>query len=436
LNSCVHVKALKVSLLTVQKVYSNISRHFVIQAKKFDCLLGWQHSPHSDENEVLDLPSWVPDYSLPQAHTPSPLVPNDGRESIYTASGYDHRAEYTLPLDIKQSLLSPLPSLSESPTVPHIMSGLSDRTTLKARGIHIDDIFSISTLPTAPDLSPEADSNIELGETSWLSALLESAPLQQQLTHEVRALLSYISDIVSFYSIHSQQHSYPPQDNFHTTSGWTSTPPPFQREWIIKLDQPEYISLLLDHLDKAEENSLPVAYLQTLLSGRISSRERTTTNVLRRFITTPYTSFALHPTTPQPLDEMAFIQKAAQALASSLLYRRLAITQNGYLAAVPASTQTGDVAAVLFGASVVCILRRRESAPDSDRSAFFTEAKRLENRLEGIEIGDEEKENSTEVMNEEEYTLVGEAYLNGFMDAEAIAMCVRGQFHESNFILR
>jgi hypothetical protein len=54
-----------------------------------------------------------------------------------------------------------------------------------------------------------------------------------------------------------------------------------------------------------------------------------------------------------------------------------------------------------------------------------------------IEIGDgEEKVKLTEDMNGEEYTLVGEAYIHGFMDAEAIAMCVRGQFQESNFILR
>jgi hypothetical protein len=317
------------------------------------------------------------------------------------------------------------------------MFGLTDWTTLKARGIHIDNIISVSTLPTAPNLSLEAESNIELAEKSWLSALLESAPLQQQLTHEVRALLSYISDIVSFYLMHSQQHSYSPQDNLHATSDWTSTLPPLQLRRIPRLDAPEYIPLLFDHLDKAEENSPPVAYLQALLSGRISSRERTTTDVLRQFIITPYTSSTLQPETPQLLDEMAFIQKSAQALASSMLYRRLAITQNGYLAAVPASTQTGDVAAVLFGASVVCILRRRESAPDSDCSTFCTRKKRLEKWPMSIEIGDgEEKVKLTEDMNGEEYTLVGEAYIHGFMDAEAIAMCVRGQFQESNFILR
>jgi hypothetical protein len=422
--------------LTVQKVYSNASRHFIMQAKSLDCLFGWQHSPQLDENGVLDLPSWVPDYSLPQTHTPSPLVPDDGREIIYAASGYDHRAEYTLPLNVKQSPLSPPPLLSESPLYTHAVSGLTDWMTLKARGIHIDNIISVSTLPTAPDLSLGAEPNIELVEKSWLSALQNSAPLQQQLTHEVKALLSYISDIVSFYSTHSIQHNSPPQDNLHTNSGWTSTPAPSQLERIRRLDIPEYMSLFLDHLDNAEENSLPVAYLQALLSDRISSRERTTTDILRQFITTPYTSSTLQPETPQFLNVMAFIQKSAQALASSLLYRRLAITQNGYLAAVPASTQTGDVAAVLFGASVVCILRRRESAPDSDRSTFGTEEKRLENRLAGIEIGDGEKGKLTEDVNEEEYTLVGEAYLHRFMDAEAIAMCVRGELHESSFILR
>jgi hypothetical protein len=428
---------LKVYFLTVQKVYANTSRHFVIQARSLDCLFGWQNSPQPHEIGVHDLPSWVPDYSLPQTHNPSPLVPNDGRESIYAACGYDHRTEYTLPLDIKQSPLSLLPLLSESPILPHTISGLTDWATLKARGIHIDNIISVSTLSTAPNSSSGAESNIELAEKSWLSALLESAPLQQELTHEIRALLSYISDLVSFYSIHSQQHSYLSRDDLHATSGWTSTPPSFQPRLMLGLDTPEYISLLFDHLDKAEEKSVPVAYLQVLLSGRISSRERTTADVLRQFITTPYTSSTLQPETPQLLDALAFIQKSARALASSLLHQRLAITQNGYLAAVPASTQPGDVVAVLFGASVACILKRQESAPDSDHSTFCTGEKRLEKRPASIEMGDgEEKAELTEDMEMEEHTLVGEAYLHGFMDAEAIAMCVRGQFHESNYILR
>ncbi|KAE9371930.1 hypothetical protein N431DRAFT_441880 [Stipitochalara longipes BDJ] len=306
------------------------------------------------------------------------------------------------------------------------MSEFTDWATLKARGIRIDHIISVSRLSTALDLPSEAKSNIELEEKSWLSALLESGPLQQQLTHEVREMLSYISDI----------HSYPPQNNLNATFGWTSTPPPLSLRRIPRLETPEYISLLLDHLDEAEDNSLPVAYLQALLSGRISSRERTTTDVLRQFITTPYTSSTLQLETPQLLDEMAFIEKSTQVLASSLLYRRLAITENGCLAAVPASTQTGDVAAVLFGASVVCILRKREIVSDSDGSTSCTREKRLQKGPVSIEAGGgDERAKITEDINEEGWNLVGEAYMHGYMDAEAIAMCVRGQFRESNFIL-
>jgi hypothetical protein len=50
--------------------------------------------------------------------------------------------------------------------------------------------------------------------------------------------------------------------------------------------------------------------------------------------------------------------------------------------------------------------------------------------------GGEEKTKLSGDMEMEEHTLVGEAYLHGFMDAEAIAMCVRGQLDESNYILR
>jgi hypothetical protein len=317
------------------------------------------------------------------------------------------------------------------------MSGLTDWTTLEARGIGIDTIISISNVPQEPNLSLEAQSNVELTEKSWLSALLESAPLQQQLTHEVRALLSYISDIVSFYSsILSQQHNHPPQDNLLAASGSNPTLLPLPLRPELRLDTPEYIPILLDHLGEPGEYSLPVAYLQALLSGRMSSNERTTTDALRQFLTTPYTSSTLQAGIPQLLDEVALLQKFAQALASSLLYRHLAITQKGYLAVVPASTQIGDVAAVLFGASVVCILRKREDAPDSDRSTC-DRGKALEKRQLSIKTGEgEEKQKLREEIKGEEHTLVGEAYLHGYMDAEAIAMCVRGQFHESNFVLR
>ncbi|KAH8665163.1 heterokaryon incompatibility protein-domain-containing protein [Tricladium varicosporioides] len=411
--------------LSVAEVYSNTSRHFIMQSKSLDCLLGWQNGLPPYANRVLDLPSWVPDYSLPQTRTPSPLVPIDGRESIYAASGYDHRAEYRLPTP------------SESLTFPHGISGFTDWSILRARGIAIDNIISISTPLVAANLPLEAESNFGLAEKSWLSALLESVPLQQQLTHEIRALLSYISDIISFYSsIHSQQHGYHPQGKFLAVSSGNSVTPLLPLKQKLSLDTSEYLPILLDHLDQAEENSLPIAYLQALLSGRMSSRERTTTDALRRFITSPYTSSTLQAETPQMLDEIAFLQKSAQALASSLLYRRLAITQKGYLAVVPASTQIGDVTAALFGASVVCILRRRESAPDSCHSSFHDEEKTPEKQLMSIEIGcGEEKGKLAEDMKGEEYTLVGEAYLHGYMDAEAIAMCVRGQFHESNFIL-
>jgi len=317
------------------------------------------------------------------------------------------------------------------------MSGLTDWTPLKARGIRIDSIFSVSTLLVTPGLSPEAESNVGLTEKSWLSGLLESAPLQQQLTPEIRELLSYISDIVSLYSsIYSQQYSYPPQDSLLAKSGQASTPPPLPLREKPRLNTPQYIPILLDHLEKAEENSLPIAYLQALLSGRMSAHERTTTDSLCRFLTSPYTSSTLQAGTPQLLDEVAFQQKCAQALASSLLYRRLAITQEGYLAVVPASTQIGDVATVLFGASVVCILRGRESAPDLGRDASYDGEKTIEKQLGSIEIRDGEEKKGLKDTGQEEYTLVGEAYIHGYMDAEAIAMCVRGQFHESDFILR
>jgi hypothetical protein len=116
-----------------------------------------------------------------------------------------------------------------------------------------------------------------------------------------------------------------------------------------------------------------------------------------------------------------------------LLYRSLAITQQGHLVAVSESTQPGDIAVVLYGASVVCILRLQESALDTDHLVSHTSVKETPKKLIEYEVGEG---NRAMNMTRKEYNLVGEAYLHGCMDAEGIAMCVREQLKESDFYLR
>jgi hypothetical protein len=79
-----------------------------------------------------------------------------------------------------------------------------------------------------------------------------------------------------------------------------------------------------------------------------------------------------------------------------MVARRLAITEKSYIGAAIQEAQQGDLICVLFGCSVPVLLRKG--------------------------IG-------------EEYRFVGECYLHGFMDAEAIAMQVRGDFQVQDFIL-
>lgn len=74
------------------------------------------------------------------------------------------------------------------------------------------------------------------------------------------------------------------------------------------------------------------------------------------------------------------------------------ITEAGHIGAAPMETQLSDLVCVLFGCSVPVVLRL---TPDEDM-----------------------------------YNFIGECYLHGFMDREAITGLEMGEFRIRDFVLR
>lgn len=83
------------------------------------------------------------------------------------------------------------------------------------------------------------------------------------------------------------------------------------------------------------------------------------------------------------------------AIERATSYRRLMISSKGYIGLVPPKTQEGDLVCVLFGCSVPVILRKQGS----------------------------------------HYIFIGESYVHGIMDGEAIQMMNEGHLVEEDFTL-
>lgn len=388
------------------KVYTKATHHFLTQSKSLDCLFGWKKSTQNQLNSVPNLPSWVPDYSLSQTEVSTPLVSTDRWESIYGASGYSHQAEYTFQGNAGASPSPDLSTLSKSNIEfpkPVLMK------TIKVRGIWIDSIATISHVSPANVASPSQDLSLELIAQSWLSALLQSAPLQSKLTPENCELLSIVSSIANFY-LSSQTQERNGNSYSFPTSHTSSTPlPPQPRSTLLTPPPVKDHSILQDHLGRAnnaEEESLPISYLRSLLcdrAGHESRYKRLTKHKLREIINLSSSRSAA--------DSLLPVSQIREAFVASMLYRCLAVTKKGYLVVVPNFTQIGDEAVILFGASVVSILRRFQGTQSDSCSG------------------------TTRPIQENSYTLIGEAYMHGFMDGETIAMCRKNVLHESDFIL-
>jgi hypothetical protein len=153
---------------------------------------------------------------------------------------------------------------------------------------------------------------------------------------------------------------------------------------ILQLEAPKDIPSL-------EENQILDAFIHTLPLGRGSSREWLTKYGIEELF-----SMGLLITSAN-FKETEHLDKFCHAFKEGSERRRLLITENGSIGSAPWTAEEGDIVCMLFGCSVPVILRK--------------------------------------LQDQNSYDFVGECYLHGFMDAEAIAMQIKGILKEQGLIL-
>lgn len=226
---------------------------------------------------------------------------------------------------------------------------------LQTRGIFIDYITRLS--------NPGAEHETFGSKTvRWLSSLFAAQDYLQGLTKDVQTSLEDLGRIVSEYS------------EYHYSTDHAG----------LRFKSPENTPSLKD-------DQILDGFVNTLLLGRISSRERLTKNDLDEILAMdPLIMFS-------KTKESAHLNKICQAFEEGMKRRRLLITEKGHLGSAPQTADEGDIICVLYGCSVPVIVRK--------------------------------------LQDQESYEFVGECYLHGFVDAEAIALQIRGDLEEQEFTL-
>jgi hypothetical protein len=334
---------------SVAEVYAHAAQHLISQSESIDIICGWQTLGRDE------LPSWVPDFNLNQDLAASPLVPIDGRESIFSASGYDYRSKYVL-----------------DPSSEVEWAGLS------VTGLCIDtiSIHSDSTSEEEPFGSTER---------IWQSTILSAGHILNGLTREVENSLERISSAVSRYSDYWNATGKPYSQSLYSTSKVNLSLEETLRNYSsisredLKFDPEFHDTYILE------------AYIHSLVCGRQTVTERLSKGNAQTIMSL---RFDQAPKNDRMEDIVTLICSAFDA---GMRGRIMAITSHGYIGAMPQEVQSGDLVCVLFGCSVPVVLRKTTDG------------------------------NS--------YTFIGECYLHGFMDAEAIAFQVKGELFEENFIL-
>jgi hypothetical protein len=245
-------------------------------------------------------------------------------------------------------------------------------------------------------------------EHMWHSTISSSGGLLDGFTKDVQSYLEDISSVVSMYSKYWNS-----LDQFSKHLRPVSIKSPSTAHLPKSSKSTDSLSKHSQSTDQLASSSSPTgkpslsfepkkwdsflhaiyildAYLQSLLCGRISTTERLTRDDIQKFM-----SLNLPADTTDPERE-SFLAKVCNALVAGMTRRCMAVTERGYIGAIPQEAQQGDLICVLFGCSVPVVLRKR--------------------------IGGE-------------YLFIGECYLHGFMDSEAIVFQVKGEFQVQKFVL-
>jgi hypothetical protein len=303
----------------VAEVYAHATQHFIIQSESLDPICGWQTLGRDE------LPSWVPDYNLNQDLAASPLVPIDGRESLFAASGYDHRSKYTLDL-----------------------ASAVQWGSLSVTGLCIDTISMHS------ETTPE-DEQLGAMESVWHSTVVAAGHLLGELSKDIEDGLESISAMVRKFSNcwYSTGKLY--AQSLHSTSKVNlSLENAAQNRLLSSLED---LKIELDFYD----SYILDAYIHSLVCGRQSTTERLSKENAQTIMNLRVDQ------SPANGDMTAFICRAFEA---GMRGRSMAITTQGYIGAMSHGVQAGDLVCVLFGCSVPVVLRKRG---DEDSYSFFGE---------------------------------------------------------------
>jgi hypothetical protein len=291
----------------VGEVYALTTQHFIKESESLDSICGWQ------TEERGDIPSWIPDYSLDQTLTATPLVVNFGRESLFSASGYDHRGKYVLDA-----------------------SAGNDWQYLRTRGLIIDSVTKVSS-------STSGDAELHAIENTWKSTILAAGHLLQGYTEDLEPSLNSISAVVERYS------------KFWEKSARSYTLNSYK---IESLSIEECLSQVAEfEFNMSDKGNMDIikAYLQTLLCGRGTTKSRLSDKDIQAIIdlTIP------DAPTEQQNDAIRLICKAFE---SGMKNRVVGVTNNGYFGALPKQAKEGDLVCVLFGCTVPVVLRKHDGS--------------------------------------------------------------------------
>jgi hypothetical protein len=128
-------------------------------------------------------------------------------------------------------------------------------------------------------------------------------------------------------------------------------------------------------------------FVQSLLCGRFSPQERLNDSHVEGILASFNARLPL-----------VYLDRFPTAFESGIRRRKLIITKDGNIGAAPAETKVSDLVCVLYRCSVPAVLRPITGA--------------------------------------DEFTFIGECYVHGFMDGEAVAGLETGEFTIRDFILK
>ena len=235
-------------------------------------------------------------------------------------------------------------------------------------------------------LSGAADSGENFGdiENKWLHTIFKASGLLKEISQKARSSLEQVSAVVAKYSYYwNTIGGIASRSSLHVASELDSSP-----EASVLISEEPANNGKQDALEPIAES-----YISTLLCGRISPDERLTSKNIIDILSFIFS--AHHSTTDA---STAHNLQICKSLNAGMKHRKLAISNSGHMCAVPKEAREADLLCVLFGCSVPVVLRRLAGKRD-------------------------------------EYAFIGECYLHGFMDAEAIVLERKGRLVVDEFKL-